>query len=168
MPVTPITVRAVTSADIPACVAIYNRYVRTTTFTLEEEALSVPQYEARVQSVLSGGYPFLVACGEAGQVLGFAYLSAFNPRSGYRHTADLSVYVDADARGAGIGARMLEAVEQAGRACGITVLISIITGENAASCAFHERHGFVRVGTLSGVAVKFGRVLDVFYYQKAL
>ena len=170
-----VIIRSIQPDDIPACASIYNHYVRTSTFTLEEEELSFPRYEERVQSVLNGGYPFLVACGDGGMhsdsgktVLGFAYLSEFNPRSGYRRTADLSVYVAADARGCGIGSRMLAGIEQAARECGITQLISIITGENSASLAFHKRHGFAQVGTLTDVAVKFGRILNVVYCQKAI
>ena len=68
---------------------IYNYYVKNTSFSLEETELTADQYEARVAGVTER-FPFLVARDDAGNVAGFAYLSDFNPRSGYRHTADLS------------------------------------------------------------------------------
>ena len=92
-------------------------------------------------------FPFLVARDDAGNVAGFAYLSDFNPRSGYRHTADLSIYTAPDLRGVGLGAALLAAIEAEGRKMGITNLISIITDENAASCRFHEKNGFVKEDT---------------------
>lgn len=111
-------------------------------------------------------FPFLVARDDAGNVAGFAYLSDFNPRSGYRHTADLSIYTAPDLRGVGLGAALLAAIEAEGRKMGITNLISIITDENAASCRFHEKNGFVKEGHLHDIAVKFGRRCGVCYYRK--
>jgi L-amino acid N-acyltransferase len=36
------------------------------------------------------------------------------------------------------------------------------------SVAFHERWGFVHRGTLSEAGYKFGRYLDVAYYERSL
>ena len=60
------------------------------------------------------------------------------------------------------------AIEAEGRKMGITNLISIITDENAASCRFHEKNGFVKEGHLHDIAVKFGRRCGVCYYRKEL
>ena len=163
--------------DIPGCREIYNYYVKNTNFSLEETELTADQYEARVAGVTER-FPFLVARDDAGNVAGFAYLSDFNPRSGYRHTADLSIYTAPDLRGVGLGAVLLAAlchelghyaaIEAEGRKMGITNLISIITDENAASCRFHEKNGFVKEGHLHDIAVKFGRRCGVCYYRKEL
>ena len=133
----------------------------------EETELTADQYEARVAGVTER-FPFLVARDDAGNVAGFAYLSDFNPRSGYRHTADLSIYTAPDLRGVGLGAALLAAIEAEGRKMGITNLISIITDENAASCRFHEKNGFVKEGHLHDIAVKFGRRCGACYYRKEL
>ena len=67
-----------------------------------------------------------------------------------------------------LGAALLAAIEAEGRKMGITNLISIITDENAASCRFHEKNGFVKEGHLHDIAVKFGRRCGVCYYRKEL
>mgnify|MGYP002300708088 FL=1 len=67
-----------------------------------------------------------------------------------------------------MGAALLAAIEAEGRKMGITNLISIITDENAASCRFHEKNGFVKEGHLHDIAVKFGRRCGVCYYRKEL
>ena len=51
---------------------------------------------------------------------------------------------------------------------GLRSVVSIITGNNKRSMAFHEKQGFVLEGTLHDVAEKFGRRLDVCFYRKAL
>jgi L-amino acid N-acyltransferase YncA len=45
---------------------------------------------------------------------------------------------------------------------------AIGSSDNVASIALHERHGFVRVGLLPGVGLKFGRTLDVVLLQREL
>ena len=153
--------------DIPGCREIYNYYVKHTSFSLEEKELTAEQYEARVTDVTER-FPFLVARADAGNTAGFAYLSEFNPRSGYRCTADLSIYMAPGLRGAGVGSALLAAIEAEGRKMGFTNLISLITDENTASCRFHEKNGFVKEGHLHGIAVKFGRLCGLCYYRKAL
>ena len=161
------TITKLEERDIAGCREIYNYYVKNTSFSLEEAELTAEQYAERVHSVMEW-YPFLVVRDDAGETAGFAYLSAFNPRSGYRYTADLSIYTAPDLRGVGLGAALLEAIEEEGRKMGFTNVVSLITDENEASCRFHEKHGFVKEGHLQGIAVKFGRRCGLCYYREAL
>ena len=117
---------------------------------------------------ISERYPHLVARDDGGRVVGYAYLDVFNERSAYRATADLSIYVHHDSRGAHVGGAMLAALEALAPAYGIDTLISIITDKNEGSVRFHEHHGFVREGWLHDVACKFGEHVGVFFYRKAL
>ena len=162
------TIEKIREDDIAACLEIYNYYIKETFFTLEEAPLTVEEYAARVHRVMSDGYPFFVARDEAERVVGFAYLDVFNPRSGYRHTADLSIYLHHDLRHSHIGGALLAAAEEAARERNIDNLISIITAENTASIRFHEKHGFVSEGLLHGIAQKFGKRFGVAYYRKSL
>ena len=51
---------------------------------------------------------------------------------------------------------------------GIKNIISVITSENGASVAFHEKLGFEHVGSISDVGFKFGKWLGVDFYRKKL
>ena len=104
----------------------------------EETELTADQYEARVAGVTER-FPFLVARDDAGNVAGFAYLSDFNPRSGYRHTADLSIYTAPDLRGVGLGAALLAAIEAEGRKMGITNLIPLLPMKTRLPAGFTRR-----------------------------
>ena len=54
------------------------------------------------------------------------------------------------------------------RTQGYHTLIGAIDGDNQASIAFHERLGFAHTGTLRQAGFKFGRWLDVAFYQLLL
>lgn len=159
-------IRNLTECDIARCLEIYNYYIEETTVSFEEEPLTLERFSERVNGIRAK-YPFIVA--EDGEkIVGYAYLDLFHERSAYRFTADLSIYLDKDLLAKGTGRLLLDEIERRGKDMGITNIISLVTGENARSAAFHEKHGFRLVGRLEKVGVKFGKILDVFYYQKAL
>ena len=105
---------------------------------------------------------------EDGVIVGYAYLDSYNSRSAYRYTADLSIYLDPAVRTRGIGSRLLQTIEQEAVQRGFKSLISIITEGNLPSLRFHEKNGFLFRGRLERVGLKFGRWLDVAFYQKSL
>ncbi len=113
-------------------------------------------------------YPFIVAKDGNDKVVGYAYLDEFNSRSAYRHTADLSIYVDKDRLHDHIGMFLLENIEDIALEYDITTIISLVTSDNSNSAKFHERNGFLLEGNIRNCANKFGKDLGVYYYRKAL
>ncbi|HTR02135.1 MAG TPA: GNAT family N-acetyltransferase [Thermoanaerobaculia bacterium] len=83
---------------------------------------------------------------QGGRVVGWAALSRVSGRCVYGGVAEVSVYVAADARGGGVGRRLLEALVGASEEAGVWTLQAGIFPENTASIALHERCGFRRVG----------------------
>jgi L-amino acid N-acyltransferase len=143
-----LTIRLATRADLPAINEIYNHYVLHSTCTYQEEPSTVAE--------------------ENGQVLGWAALSTFHPRSAYRRTVENSVYVRSDRQRQGIGTALLaDSIERA-RALGHHTIIAGIDLEQAGSIELHRKLGFQQVGDLCQVGFKFGRWLDVAYLQKML
>ena len=161
-----LTVRPITENDLARCAEIYNYYIENTTVTFEEQPLSVEAFFARARRI-EAQYPYLVA-EEDGMVAGYAYLDAYNVRSAYRYTADLSIYLAHDCLSHGVGGKLLDEIERAGAARGLRNIVSIVTEENARSIAFHEKHGYIEVGRMRKVGLKFDRWLDVVFYQKVL
>ena len=162
-----VTLAPIAPEDIAACTELYNYYIENTCITLEEEPVTPEEFGARAARITKN-YPYIVARDGAGKPVGFAYLDVFNPRSAYRCTADLSIYVDRACRGSGVGQKLYAEIERLGRERGIENLISIITSDNEGSLRFHRKNGFTEIGVMPAVAFKFGKYLDVSFFQKHL
>jgi L-amino acid N-acyltransferase YncA len=153
-------IRPASADDAPAINAIYNHYVRTATATFDTEETSL---ERRIVWLAehAGPHPALVACDASGVVLGWGSLSRWGTRDAYRHTVEISIYVDAEQIGRGVGPALSEALLGEARRLGHHAVISQIVHENEASLKMAARHGFEHVGTLKQVGRKFDRWLDV-------
>ena len=147
---------------------IYAHHVLQGLASFEEIPPEVGEIERRRRTVQEEGLPYLVA--EVGdRVLGFAYAGRYRPRSGYRFTAEDSVYVDPAAMGQGIGRKLLAAVIVAAEAAGMRQMIAIIGhSANLPSIRLHERLGFHHAGLFQAVGWKHQRWLDSVLMQRAL
>ena len=162
-----VTLAPIAPEDIAACTELSHYSSENTCLTLEEEPVTPEKFGARAARITKN-YPYIVARDGAGKPIGFAYLDVFNPRSAYRCTADLSIYVDRACRGSGVGQKLYAEIERLGRERGIENLISIITSDNEGSLRFHRKNGFTEIGVMPAVAFKFGKYLDVSFFQKHL
>jgi phosphinothricin acetyltransferase len=67
-----------------------------------------------------------------------------------------------------MGARLYETLLARIGLLGFHTAIGMLALPNAQSVGLHEKLGFSRVGELSEVGYKFGKYIDVAYYQKLL
>lgn len=160
-------IRAATEADLPAILAIYNDAVLNTTAIWNDDIVDLDNRRAWFAARSAQDYPVLVAEAE-GTVLGYASYGDFRPFQGYRFTVENSIYVAAEARGRGAGARLLAALTDHASAAGKHVMVAGITADNAISLRLHERQGFVETARMPELGFKFGRFLDLVFLQKRL
>ena len=161
-----VVIRRATEADLVAINDIYNHYVLHSTCTYQDEKEPI---EDRRSWFHHHGEKHPVTVAEAnGQVVGWASLSPYHPRSAYRHTVENSVYVHHQHHRRGIGSALLRDLIDRSRAIGHRAIIAGIDGEQAASVALHAKFGFQKVGHLQQVGFKFGRWLDVIYMELLL
>jgi phosphinothricin acetyltransferase len=113
-------------------------------------------------------YPVIGLEDAAGELLGFASYGAFRPHAAYKYSVEHSVYVRTDRRGRGIGRQLLQAVIDAAGGQGYHLLVGGIDATNRASIVLHERLGFTHAGTIRQAGFKFGRWLDLAFYQLLL
>lgn len=163
-----VAVRDATPADLPAVAAIYTHYVLRTTITFNTQVLTPREWTDRfARDVVDGPYHLLVATRDD-QVAGYVETQAFRPKPAYDRSIELSIYVAPDAQGGGVGAALYE--ELFGRLVDSDFhrAYSVIALPNDGSVRFHERFGFVHRGTLTEAGHKFGRYLDVAFYERGL
>ena len=159
--------RAAAEADLPATLAIYNDAVVNTTAIWNDDIVDLDNRRAWFAARSAQGYPVLVAEAD-GAVLGYASYGDFRPFQGYRFTVENSIYVAAEARGRGAGAKLLAALIDHASAAGKHVMVAGIASDNAVSLRLHERQGFVETARMPELGFKFGRFLDLVFLQKRL
>ena len=79
-----------------------------------------------------------------------------------------SIYVHKDFRRRHIATRLMEKLLEAANGAGYATMIAGIDADNAASIRMHERFGFTFAGKIVKAGYKFGRWLDLVFYQKLL
>jgi len=151
-----------------AILAIFNEAIANSTAIYEYVPLE-PDYMARWFDAKSrGGYPVIGLENDAGELAGFASYGKFRDRPAYKYTVEHSVYVDARFRGQKLGSTLLETVIEAAARQNYHVLVGGIDTANTVSIRLHEKLGFTHCGTVKQAGFKFGRWLDLAWYQRIL
>ena len=164
---TPI-IRPALPGDLAAITRIYQHAVRHGTASFELEPPDEVEMSRRYQTLVSGGYPYLVAgCG--GEIAGYAYAGPYRARPAYDWSVEDSIYVDPRFQGHGVGRLLLEQLITAAETAEFRQMIAVIGDTaNTPSIALHRAAGFRLVGTFTDVGFKFGRWLDSVLMQRAL
>lgn len=162
------TIRPATLSDISAITRIYAHAVEHGTASFELTPPDEAEMARRMQVMLDGKFPYLVAEVD-GAFAGYAYASSYRTRPGYRFTVENSVYVAPDMHRRGIGKVLLKALIDACTALGFRQMIAVIGDSNqAASIGVHRACGFEDAGNLRNIGWKFGRWLNTPIMQLSL
>ena len=163
------TLRDCAEADIPAIAAIYGHWVTHGVASFELEPPDAEEMGRRRAAILAAGYPYLVAEGEGGRLLGYAYASAWRTRPAYRFGCENSVYVAPDAGQGGVGRAILGALIARCEAKGLRLMVAVIGDSgNAPSIGLHRAMGFQLAGVLPATGWKHGRWVDTVLMTRPL
>ncbi|KGI76971.1 phosphinothricin acetyltransferase [Oleiagrimonas soli] len=149
--------------DLDAVCRIYNHYVLGSVISFEEDAVSSAEMARRVQA--HPALPWRVLESAEGALCGYAYASPWKARAAYRYSVECSVYVDPAQVRRGYARRLYQCLFEDLREAGMRTVIAGIAQPNAASVALHEAFGFRKVAHFERVGFKFGRWVDVAYWQ---
>jgi len=159
-------IRPATLDDAGAIAAIWNPIIRDTSFTFT----TVEKTEAAIRAFITqrqrDGRAVLVHA--RGAVTGFASYDAFRAGPGYALCMEHSLYLAQQARGQGLGAALMTALEAHARAAGHRMFIAAISKSNSAALGFHRAQGFVQVGLIPQAGWKFDMAQDLVLMQKFL
>ena len=160
-------IRPAHTNDAQAISVIYNHYVKETIVTFEEEPVSSPVMEERVALALATPLPWLIL-EQGDSIVGYARASKWKERSAYRFSVETTIYLAPHCVGEGLGTTLYRKLLDELRQLGVHIAIGGVALPNAASVALHEKCGFRKVAHFSDVGFKFGRWIDVAYWQRAL
>lgn len=164
----PFRIRIASPADAAEINAIYQHYIDHTLATFNEVNKSVQERACEIASLLEH-YPFLAAEDENGVFLGFACAEPFRPQTGYRFTAELTIYLHPDApKGTGIGTALYEQLLPILTQQGYCTAVGVLYGGNARSLALHRKFGFEEAALLRRFGYKHGQWLDARIMRKVL
>lgn len=163
---TDVTVRVASPGDASRMLTIYAPIVRETAISFEAAPPSVDEFRARIERGLER-YPWLVA-ERHDEILGYAYASAFRARSAYRVSAETTIYLGPEARGAGVGRRLYRALLDTLRRCQIQSAIACVARPNETSEAFHQALGFVPCGVIPRAGFKLDAWHDLAVFHLPL
>jgi L-amino acid N-acyltransferase YncA len=161
-------IRDAIAEDLPAITEIYHESVANGTATYELEEPGEAEMRARHQAITGRGYPYIVAVSDTGEIIGFAYASAFRTRPAYNWLVEDSIYLSPAARGQGVGRALLNALLDRCTRLGFRQMVAVIGGASPASIGVHRAAGFEMCGTMKATGFKHGKWLDTVTMQIAL
>jgi phosphinothricin acetyltransferase len=161
-----IEIRCARLDDAAAIAVIYNQGIAERAATFETAPRDAAEIEARLRD--AERYPVIVAVDGESRVVGWAGVSIYRPRACYSGIGEFSIYLDAGARGRGVGTSLLTALVDEARRCGYWKLLSRIFPANAASRALCRACGFREVGTYEKHGRLDGRWMDVVIVERLI
>jgi L-amino acid N-acyltransferase len=156
---TTVTITNANSQHFNEILAIMNYEILNKTSLYDYNERTILDLEGIYHSKKSKNFPFYVAV-ENNEVLGYAYYDSYNPKQGYLHTVEHSIYLKPGCEGKGVGKLLMHKLIDSAKKQDIKTMIALIDNDNKTSITFHEKFGFETVGVMKQVGYKFNRWLD--------
>lgn len=150
-----------------AILAIFNHAITHSTALYEYQPRNLAFMQQWFETKRIGRFSVL-GLEQEGSLVAFASYGSFRPHPAYKYSVEHSIYVHPQQRGDGLGKQLLQALIQEAESQDYHLMIGGIDAENASSIALHERLGFKHAGTIQQAGFKFGRWLDLAFYQRIL
>jgi phosphinothricin acetyltransferase len=147
---------------------IYNHEILHTTALYEYEPRSAETMATWWAAKQAAGLPVLGIEAGPGVLAAFATWGPFRAFPAYQYSVEHSVYVDARFRRHGFGRTLLTALVEGATARNLHMMVGVIDATNTASIGLHRQRGFAHCGTVREAGFKFGRWLDVEFWQLLL
>ncbi len=157
-----------TKEQLPEIMEIFNEAIVHSTALYDYKPRTMEFMNEWYTEKQLGNYPIIGLFDSMDLLLGFASYGSFRIRPAYKYTVEHSVYVRVDQRGKGFGSELLKEIIRFAEIQDYHVLIGGIDASNQVSIHIHEKEGFVLNGIIYEAGFKFGRWLDLAFYQRIL
>ena len=166
-------IRTATVEDAEALLNIYAYYVTDTVISFEYDVPTVEEFRRRIEKTTQK-YPYFVIEKE-GKLLGYAYAGPFVGRAAYQWCAELTIYLQKDAKRCGYGRMLYEALEKELKMRGYLNLYACIADPivedeylTKNSEKFHAHMGYKTIGEFHQCGYKFGRWYNMIWMEKMI
>lgn len=160
-------IRLATADDAVQIAGIWNPIIRDSVYTFNSVEKSPADIAALIAERTRDRFVFFVS-EMAGEILGFASYSQFRGGIGYKKTMEHTVMISQNSKGAGIGRKLLQAIEVHAKNAGHHSMFAGITGGNSVAIEFHARLGYEQVARIPDAGYKFEQFFDLVLMQKHL
>lgn len=171
---TEIKIRDAEIDDAENILKIYAYYVENTAITFEYEVPTLENFSSRMKNTFNNKYPYIVAEID-NKIIGYAYAGQFIGREAYKYSSELTIYLDKDFRGCGIGKKLYYELENHLQTTKIKNLYACIGYPEVedeyltfSSVKFHERLGFKICGKFTECGFKFNRWYSMVWMEKII
>ncbi|NEW85146.1 MAG: N-acetyltransferase [Mariniphaga sp.] len=154
--------------QLPEILEIFNEAILHSTALYDYKPRTMENMQTWYAAKQQGNYPVIGVFDFDDALLGFASFGLFRNWPAYKYSVEHSIYVKSDLRGKGLGKILLREIIKSAEEQDYHVLIGGIDASNTASIHLHEKEGFVLSGTIRQAGYKFGKWLDLAFYQLIL
>ncbi|KAH8552574.1 putative phosphinothricin acetyltransferase protein [Umbelopsis sp. PMI_123] len=173
-------IRDATEDDLPTIVEIYNEQIMNSSSLFMYSPVDLQNRLEWFMTTKSKGFPVLVAVKKGSnqddqedqtskeEVAAYCSLGTFRDKPAYNASAEVSLYVHINHRRQGLGKILMNKIIEKADEINIHAIIASITVENSVSLNLYSNLGFRHIGTFKDTGYKFGRWLDVAFYELIL
>ena len=167
---TPGTIRVVPGqeSDLQQIVAIYNGYIRDTAVTFDVTPYTVESRRIWFEQFAADSRHQLWVAKRGETVLGYSASLPFRAKAAYDPSVENSLYLLPEAKGQGLGKRLLKHLMTQLAFQDVHRVLACITLPNDISVGLHQKMGFKVCGTFHEVGRKFDRYHDVIWLEFAM
>lgn len=160
-------IREATEKDLKDILEIYNDAILNTTAIYAYKVHTLDDRTQWYEKKKQAGYPLLVF-EENNKAVAFATFGPFRAWPAYKYTIEHSVYVHKDYRNLGIATKLMKEIIKIANEREYATLVAGIDAANESSIKLHEKMGFKFSGIIKKAGYKFGKWLDLAFYQLEL
>ncbi len=137
--------------DLPYIVEIYNSTIASRMVTADTEPVSVASRQKWFDEHNASKRPLWMVEDQNNQLLGWVSFQSFYGRPAYDATVEISIYLDEQQRGRGLGKQILQHCMDKAPGLGVHTLLGFIFAHNLASIALFEKMGFEEWANLPNI-----------------
>jgi phosphinothricin acetyltransferase len=157
-------IREATEKDLVDILEIYNEAILDTTAVYDYKIHTLDERTQWYKKKKQEGYPLLVF-EKKDKIVAFATFGPFRAWPAYKYTIEHSVYVHKDYRNKGIATKLMKEIIKIANEREYATLVAGIDATNESSIKMHEKMGFKYSGTIRKAGFKFGKWLDLAFFQ---